>query len=260
MKVVAYPQPGKRKSLDICGAFIDGCGGGKVVGGGASAPEPDAVAFFYGINAQNLHLWNMVRERGLPFLYCDNSYFDSTRGTHYRVTRNRLQHTGEGTSNGKRFAALGIAMKPWRPLTADGHIVLCPQSDSFMHDIAGFHGGRWTDMAVSALRSFTSRPLRVREWNPDKLKLAATLADDLAGAHALVTWSSAAAVTAVLNGVRVACTGPSACAPMSGDIRDVECLPAPERANWAGVLADNQFTLAEFSDGTAWRMLGGSSG
>jgi hypothetical protein len=74
-------------------------------------------------------------------------------------------------------------------------------------------------------------------------------------AHALITWSSAAAVMAVLAGVPVVTMGPCAAAPMAGDIADVENLPQPERESWAGVLADNQWTLDEMRAGKAWEAL-----
>lgn len=243
--VTAYPVAFKKKSMDICLAFVRGCGGqiGTNYRGGPS--------FFYGVDASNADVWRQVRANGDDYFYCDNSYFDTSRQTHFRVAKNRLQHSGIGTSDGKRFQALGIAIKPWRE--RGDHIVLCPQSESFMR-FAG-HTGFWIDETVAQLRTLTDRELRLRAWSANKGALAATLGDDLRGAHALVTWSSAAAVTAVLAGVPAVTMGQCAAAPMAGHLEDINALPMPERENWAGVLSDNEWTLAEMAKGTAWKAL-----
>lgn len=240
----AYPVDGKRKSFELCQAFVDSCGG-KVITDGVLR---EGAAFFYGVDGSNVDVWRAVQRERRDYFYSDNSYFDATRGDYFRVTRNGLQHSGTGPSNGKRFASLRIDVKPWR--RRGDHIVMCPQSDHFMTVIAGV-AFDWTRHTRDALARFSGRPLRLREWNRDKSALSATLPADLDGAHALVTWSSAAAVEAVLSGVPVVCTGPCAAAPMGGDIADIECLPTPAREQWAGVLADNQWTVSEFRRGLA---------
>jgi hypothetical protein len=249
VSVVAYPVRGKRKSAEICEAFVAGCGGEVATDGMLRAGK---VALFYGVDDSNVHVWKTVRRERLNFLYIDNSYFDQTRGTHFRVSRNALQHSGVGDTDGKRFKALGIKIKPWRK--AGDHVVLCPQSDQFMRVVCGVEFD-WLRNTLLTLGHFTSRQARVREWNRDKAALARTLDADLVNAHALITWSSAAAVMAVLAGVPVVTMGPCAAAPMAGDIADVEDLPHPERDAWAGVLADHQWTLDEMRAGMAWEAL-----
>jgi DNA-binding transcriptional LysR family regulator len=198
-------------------------------------------------------MWRAAKARG-DFYYCDNSYFDSSRQTYFRVTKNRLQHPGIGESTGERFRALGLPIRSWRD--GGAHVVICPQSDEFMSLVVG-RDGDWCNDVIEALQSQNPRPrLRVREWNRDKAELAATLTNDLVDAHALITWSSAAAVTAVLSGVPVVVMSDDCAArPMSGHLDHLDDLPRPERANWAGVLADNQWTLAEMRSGMAWKAL-----
>lgn len=250
MAVTAYPVAAKRKSHDLCLAFARSCGG-QIAGG-----YREGTAFFYGVDASNLDLYRQARAAG-DFLYADNSSFDSARQAQFRIARNRLQHDGQGTSDGRRFDALGIPIKDW---SAGGeHIVVCPQSDFFMREVVGFEGN-WLDDLRARLSLLTDRPLRIRQWNRDKAALSATLKDDLAGAHALVTWSSAAAVTALLEGIPVIVMSPDCAAcPMSGTIEQIENLPRPDgRRNWAGVLADNEWSRQEIADGTAWRLLKGT--
>ena len=243
--VTAYPVANKKKSFDICLAFVRGCGGQ------IGTTLRDGPAFFYGVDASNEAIWREVRASGREFWYCDNSYFDSARQEHFRVTKNRVQHTGVGTSDGSRFRALGIDIKPWR--VAGKHIVVCPQSDPFMKTIAGY-SGNWTADAVARLKTQTTRELRVRAWSANKGALAATLGQDLEGAHALVTWSSAAAITAVLSGVPVVVEANDCAARFMGGT-DIEALPMLARENWAAVLADHQFTIAEMQKGIAWAKL-----
>lgn len=247
--VTCYPVAGKKKAVAICQAFADGCGGQVVTDGVLR----DGPAFFFGVDPSNEHIWKAVRaDQRRDYYYGDNAYFDSCRGDYFRVTANRLQHSGTGPSDGKRFASLGIQIAPWR--TGGQYVLLCPQSDQFMRVVAGMRGD-WTRMTIEGVQNFTDQPLRVREWNRDKAKLAASLPEDLAEATALVTWSSAAAVTALLAGVPVCCTGPCAASVMGGDLADIDDLPRPERLLWAGVLADNQWTLDEMRSGKTWAAL-----
>lgn len=232
----AFPVANKKKSADTCQAFLKG------------APKDASGSVFYGVDDSNMDAWLSSKEN---FWYIDNSYTDPQRGTHFRVTHNALQHSGRGISDGSRFRALGIEIKPWR--RSGTHIVLCPQSQSFMR-LVGYYGD-WTADTVVFLNKVSERPIRIRLWSPDKVKMAETLQDDLRCAYCLVTHSSAAAVTAVLAGVPAICTGTCAASPMAGTLADVDDLPMRDRERWAGVLADNQWALDEMRNGTAWRML-----
>lgn len=249
----AYPVLGKQKSIDICRDFLAGCKEpGELVLSGRELREGDS--FFYGVDSSNLHFWQQARERkNGSYYYCDNSYFDSARQEFFRVTKNALQHDGIGFSDGKRFSALGIEIQPWR---AHGkHIVLCPQSDFFMRHIAGYVGN-WAQDMITKLGYITPRPFRLRVWSPDKTRLSSTLAQDLEHAFCLVTWSSAAAITALLSGVPVLCSSQCAAFRLSGELERFEEPHYPmDRLNWASVLADNQWTRLEMRVGKAWEAL-----
>lgn len=196
--------------------------------------EPGPAAF-YGVRAPWLHLWEQAKREGRDWYWLDNSYFDCVRERQFRVTRNALQHTGLGASDGKRFAALGLPIKPMR---ADGeNIVICPASDEFMAVVA--KDPAWLDRISKRCRAKYGAERVIVRRKQDKRPLL----DDLAGCRLLVTWGSAAAVTALLEGVHVLCA-PECCATHAGN-----------RAKWAAVLADNQWSLDEFRDGTAWRAL-----
>lgn len=251
--VTAYPVAGKLKSVDLCRAFVQGCGGAIAH---APAQLMEGTAFFYGVDASNQHIFDQVLREGREFYYCDNAYFDKSRQAYFRVTRNRLQHDGSGTSNGARFRALGISIAEWR--TQGDHVVVCPQSSHFMRNIVKNENGL-NALVSKVVGEHPSCSLRVRDWSPDKGALSATLEDDLRGALGLVTYSSAAAITAVLNGIPVICDESCAAWAMASDIFDLKAAPAnwTERERWASVLADNQWTVDEIRFGQAWADLRG---
>lgn len=191
--------------------------------------EPGA-AVFYGVRPAWAHLWAQAKAEGRPWFYADNSYFDVARERQFRVTRGRIQHTGQGDSDGKRFAALGLTVKPWR---AGGDVALvCPQSEEFLRVVAGER--HWVERTTAELRL----PFIVRRKG-----CARPFAEDLARARVLITWSSAAAVEALLAGVPAVCSEQCA-AYQVGD-----------RQAWANVLADQQWTLEEMAKGDAWAHL-----
>jgi len=66
----------------------------------------------------------------------------------------------------------------------------------------------WAQDVAARLRRITSREVRVRP-HPGNSLPAKPLADDLAGAHACVIWSSSAGVHALVAGVPVVCEAPA---------------------------------------------------
>lgn len=234
IRVACYPVPGKRKALLISDALVEGVR--KLYGNKAADIYPDApselkpgIAVFYGVRPAIKHLWQQAKNDGREWWYIDNSAFDCARERYFRIARNRLQPTGQGESDGKRFAEFGIPIKPMR----DGDkVIVAAQSDEFMECVAEDPG--WTERVTAAMR---------REYGMNRVILrrkgiGRPLAEDLRHADLLVTWSSAAAVTALLEGVRVVCS-PECCAKYVGD----------DRRRWASVLADQQFTLEEMRSG-----------
>lgn len=247
--IYGYPIVGKKKSLHICKAFAAGCGGTVV----EDNTLRDGDAFFYGVDDSNAHIWRAVlSDHSRNFWYIDNAYFDKVRETYFRITRNMLQCAGVGTSDGKRFAALDIEVKPWR--NGGKHVLICPQSNSFMRFPVGYRGD-WVNDVSREIAFVSNRPICIRPWQRNKGEQARSLLADLVDAHCVVVWSSAAAITAALNGVPVIVQGQSAASAISGSVLELEKLPQPDRTSWLGVLADNQWTLTEMTKGIAWRSL-----
>lgn len=240
-----YPVPGKAKSDMICRAFA------------AGAPKSATGAVFFGTEGQ-MSAFQKAQANGRDWFYCDNSYLDKHRGTYFRVTKNALQVDPAGkSSDGARFAKLVVPIRPWgNPLGKN--ILVVPQSDNFMKSTLGFKHD-WADDAVRKLISFgvPAQRIRVRPWVSDKIKAGIALLDDLPNLRLLVTYSSSAAITALLEGVP-AISESGAANWLTGGLTAenvfVPVLPN-NRLQFAQVLADNQFTLEEFRDGTAWQWL-----
>ena len=196
-------------------------------------------------------------QRAGEWYYLDNAYFDSGRGRFFRCGRNALQACATDRPDWARFAALGLGIQPWQ--TGGGRIVVCPQSESFMADVARVPGGQagWLRDTVAKLAAHTDRPIHVRHWSRDKAAQSGSFHADLKGAWALVTHSSAAANEALIAGVPVFVTAPCAAAPLArGDLAAIENPLRPAgRAEWAATLAGLQWTVDELRDGTAWKRL-----
>lgn len=244
----AYPVIGKRKSEDLCRAFIEG------------APRNAEGSVFFGVNATNQAEWVRTLRRGEPFFYGDNSYFDTTRGTHFRFTSRALQHTGAGTSTGRRLEQIGIQLRPWisDDERSDTALVL-EQSPDFVRILHGQQPERVVKHMLTVARLAGLRP-HLREWNPNKAQQMASFGQQLEEARRVVTFSSAGAVRAAIEGVPFhAVDQRCAAARFSTPAHHLDTAPVrptdEQRLQWLAVLADNQFHRDELRDGTAWRLL-----
>lgn len=240
-----YPVASKQKAVDICNAFV------------AGAPKTAEGAVFFGVNDTNVREFNRVRAAGIDWFYLDNAYLDKWRGTFFRATKNALQCSGLGKSDGSRFARLGIEIKPWR--TNPGpETLLCEQSASFMRTAAKYPGN-WTADTINRLCDFglTGGHVRVRQWSPDKIKARTTLLQDMASLRVLITHSSGSAITALLEGTpAISEAGAAHCLTGPLTAESIAYPPRPEgREEFAHVLADSQWTLDEMKEGIAWKKL-----
>jgi hypothetical protein len=190
------------------------------------APRPAVGFVFYGVNETNLHQYRVAKASGQPVYVIDNSAFDCVRGTQFRVTRGRYHHNGVGVSDGARFKALGIEAQPWQHRTPDRPFVLAvEQSESYMRSVAG--DARWLGVQLGLI---LSDAVLVRAWNRDKRE------------------AGAAAVEALLAGVAVRVSPMSPCYGIMSRQQEL-------RQDMFNVLADNQWTLDEIRNGTAWKAL-----
>jgi phosphohistidine swiveling domain-containing protein len=196
------------------------------------------------------HMLQQAIAAGYDWYYADKAYFG--RRDYFRLTRNAYQHTGISPqkSTGRRLRRFHMHETPWRK---DGrHIILATHSEAF-YRLHGTTLQAWLDGARSEIRKHSDRPMIITTKRDKPTR------DYLRKAWCLVTYTSNAAVDAVMAGVPVFCTGQCAASAMGlADLSKIEQPLYPEgRMQWAAVLADNQFTLHELSNGDAWRKIHG---
>lgn len=195
--------------------------------------------------------WSVLtaaRKARADWYYGDHAYFG--RGEYFRITRNAYQYEGISVAPSyARWDAHRLRLEPWR--TDGRHILVCPP-DKPIAQLMGFDEHYWLDDVLCRLQYNTDRPIKVRTRDTES-----PLADDLRGAWAMVTWTSNAAVDALLAGVPVFCTGDCAASAMGrADPVNIEYPYYPDdREEWAATLAANQWTLDEIASGMAWERL-----
>jgi hypothetical protein len=241
LSVRCCPQPGKAKSRLVLDALASGAGG----------DDPNGLPAFFGVVGIESD-WRAARMSG-DFLYCDNSFFDATRGNYFRVGVRELQTVAKKPDWDRR-AKINLGIQPWR--RGGTHIVVVCQSQHFMTVVADWPGGApaWQQHVLLTLKKHTDRQIVVRHWSSDKTERAQSLRQDLEGAWALVTHMSAAANEAILAGVPAFVTGP--CAALEMGLSQIERIEHPRRPDgrqeWAARLAASQWTLDELRSGF-WR-------
>ena len=239
----------------------------------------------YGIQPEVFDRWLKLRQEGRDFYYIDNGYFSPGHADdrYVRITKNALQCSGYGTSDLKRLAAHEIDIKDWREPTElagafrgsrqgyprGGKILITCQS-GWWYIQHGTTLQAWLDRVVAEIREHTDREIKVRlkpnaqYQSPPNTMFKGDLTapdddipfeEDLKEAFCVVTHASNTAVEAILAGVPAFVLGQCAAQPFAGN--DLKLIEAPffgsgDRWNWAGVLADNQWTPKEIREGKAW--------
>lgn len=240
---VTYSVPEEKTSPVISRAFADGCGG-TVWRIDSLCPGPVAM---FGSPKRWTLLQQAIHE-GREWFYMDHAYFG--RGRYYRITRNAYQHDGSGDAGPERFKVFNRPVQPWRK---DGqHILICPNSPTYF-GLFGMNVYEWAKQVCDVIAAHSRRPVRVR-WKGDSTPIES----DLEKCWAVVTFSSAAALDALIAGVPVFVLAEFAAAYRFGllDVSQIESPAMPDgREPFLWNLAANQWTLDEIREGEAWRAL-----
>lgn len=235
-----YQMPEERTSPLFARAFAQGCGG---VVKNRYAPGPWAG---FG-SPQNWHEMQQSIRDGYDWYFGDHAYF--RRGQFYRVTKNAFFHDGAGVSDMQRVKMFFGRLEPWR--RTGSNIILCPQSETFFRR-EGTTQAAWLAQVTEELRQHTDRKIIVHHKRDTK-----PLWSLFKSAYCVISYSSNSAVEAVMAGVPAINTAYSHAALMTRrSVADINNLYYPDnRLEWAAVLADNQWTLEEISNGDCWRKL-----
>jgi phosphohistidine swiveling domain-containing protein len=225
-------------------AFAEGCGGR------IASPVRllDGPAVVYGILRGCGDIIRQAEWVGRDFFHIDLGYFK--RGHYegyYRVTQNAFQaDLDDVLVRPDRWETLKIPLRPWK--RTGRNVVVCPMTGA-VGDFLNINTRKWIETVTDELRKYTERPIIV------KPKGDVDISEMFEDAWCVVTHSSNAAVDAVLAGVPVVTLGDSACEQISWGLSDIESPFWPERDWWCHKLAYHQFTLDEFRNGVAWKIL-----
>lgn len=189
-----------------------------------------------------------------PWLCMEAGYINGNSGE-YIADRLRFISAGWNGRHGAaaaigpvppdRWDALGLALDPW--VEREGYVLLC---DQMPNDRAAGPAGWWLKAKYHYLDC--GHEVRYRS-HPNVMASNESLAAALAGAQICVTWSSTAAVQAVIAGVpTVTLSAESIAGPVTSHRVDAP-LYRGDRRPWAYNLAYRQWTLDELRDGTAWK-------
>jgi len=233
--------------------------------------------FFWGLGGDNVSKIEQLEKHGQEWYYVDVGYLTQpiTRypipkihdydKTYFRIVKGKI-HTLEGSKKGggnrlKELEKKGLPSKfeNWKGGEGD-HILICPSSETVSYKHNNLTQGDWVDRAISQIKKLTNRDIRIRykprpgnEWWGKDIK------EDLDDCHCLITNMSLSAIDSILEGVPVVCDGRNVAWPVSTRfIQFINDPLKPTKANvneWMKLLANNQFTIEEMKNGTAYKVL-----
>ena len=241
--------------------------------------DPYLASFIQGSGGQ-ITVWDQVKDSTVPlvlrgvtkrkhmeacrqanrdFYYIDTGYFgNGSKKIYHRITKNDMQNLGPVISRPRdRLAATKYRARKFR---GGANILLTPPSQKLLA-VYDLDLTTWIHETKDRLRLYTDRNIIIREKvgrtarvTTDTMEMA--LERDI---HCLVTFSSIAAVEAVLLGKPAIVLGPSAAYSVcSNDCKDIEnpFIPTLDQVEeWAAHLAYCQFTEVDMKNGFAWQIL-----
>lgn len=240
--------------LDAFRTGLERCGYAVRTAPPASAGADDLLVIWNRgrINAKLAKLYDAARA---SVLVAENGYLgrEWRGGVWYAIARDHHNGAGAWPDGGPgRWESFGVELAPWRQ-DGDALVVLAQRGIGESH-LCGTRA--WAQQTAAALAKRTRRPVRIR-WHPGEPPYRVSLEDDLRDAFAVVTWSSGAALKALLLGVPVFYGCPSwigrdAARPLSDELESPflgDRLPMLRRLAWA------MWNVDEIATGEPFRCL-----
>lgn len=244
----------------------------------ALQPEPFVGAYDVAcmVGVKSRELFQMHRAAGVPVIYLDKGYSRHKRASiagweYWRASINSHHPTARlaaADMPDDRLRDIGWEAKPWRQ--RGDHLVLAGSSAKY-HEFYGLSDpSKWGEKTVGEIKGISRLPIIYRpkpSWRDARPIRGTTfsnpkraLAEELEGAHALVTHGSNACFEAILAGIPCVILGDGVALPISSS--QIEAVKAPglvsdeRRRRWLSNLAYWQWTQAEMHSGEAWAFLG----
>jgi len=231
---------------------------------------PKDVYFYFGILRGAGDMMKRSIANGWDYFFTDHAYFNGghfSPNPWYRITKNAQVNITIKNRPSDRFEQIfAKQILPWQE--SGNKIIICPPTGAitWFYDLQ-----TWLSTTLEALRKQTDREIIVRDKPMDpqvgtnagitnlvgfnKTSEDRPLEEDLAEAHAVVTFNSGVGVKAACQGIPVICGPECAAYPVANKIEDIESLKKPDREPWLYNLAYSQFTLNEIKSGFAYQTL-----
>jgi len=238
--------------------------------------EDKPIHFFWGLAGTNITEIQNCIDKNEEWWYVDTGYLTQqiTRypipkindydKTYFRICKGNI-HTircmvGDGSRlDLLRYQGIECDFKGW--LTGETkHILLCPSSPTVTFNVNGMSQEEWVKRVTAEIKKHTNRPIKFRNKpRPSNEFWGTDIKDDLKDCHVLVTNMSLSAIDALLNMVPSITHQRHVCSFISSrDISKIEKPMRPGRKTieeWFKMVVDNQFTIAEIENGTAYKYL-----
>lgn len=228
--------------------------GYKALPGVKRRPEPGDVLLLWNRRNSEEQYASYYERAGGTVLVAENGYMPAWGGKTYALALGHHNGAGSWPVGGpERFASSGVELCPWRP--AGKHLLILAQRGIGEKGVA--MPPAWSHAAFSSLPHLTRRQVRLRR-HPGPAKTEPY--DELAGAHAAITWGSGAAIKALAAGYPVFTSfprwiGAAAALPLDGADLEAPLMDDGKRLAMFERLAWAQHSMAEIISGEAFAWL-----
>jgi hypothetical protein len=221
-------------------------------------PKPGDILVLWNRHARDEAFARAYESAGAQVIIVENGYFGRNFGGTEWFAMATGQHNGAGVwpdLGVGRWKSLGMGLSPWRRSGSD--IVLLATRHMGSNVTREPQG--WLATVERHIKKRTKRTVRIRAHpGPQSVVPDVSLENDLANAHAVVTWGSSAGLKALAMGVPCFTgfsqwIGAACCYPALHDIEDTwsgDRLPMFRR------VASAMWSLEEIKSGVAFRALG----
>ena len=232
--------------------------------------------FFWGLADNNLKGIRDCIDKNEDWYYVDVGYLTQqiTRypepkihdydKTYFRICKGNI-HTIRGkVGSGVRLQKLesqgiDVEFKGWNT-GETRHILLCPSSQMVTYHVNGLSQEEWVYNVSQEIKKYTDRPIVFRNKpRPNNQWWQTDIKTDLKNAHCLLTNMSLSAIDAILNQVPAITHQRNVASFIT--TRDISKIEKPMRPGhktineWLKMVAENQFTIGEIEDGTAYKIM-----
>lgn len=268
MKIDAYLPNYNEKHCQVLRALADGIPGARVRTLGAYVPCDIAIIFGahkYAFSKTLPKKEILQKHQGRRLLMVESAFV--LRGDYYQIGWGGYAGNADFCNEGvpsDRWDAMGVPVQPWQKRNK-GPIVVCGQlgRDTQVQDTDHY---KWCRDTVRKLQQMGEtvifRP-HPREKDPSVYRIPKSIhhtgkfAEVLKEAKCVVIYNSTSGVDALIAGVPVIASHPSAISyPIAQhELTDVKALKYPDRTQFFAGLGYAQWTPAEMRAGLPWKHL-----